>query len=407
MPRVGEISEICIGGKQVLRGYLHPPKQEVRRSLESCFALADPLFANGDLGVYRPDMAIGVPGGEDTQVKLSGERIELEEVESIILSLGSVVKCTVLVEQNQLHAIVQVNKNGQASVQVSERYLARLPKQILPRVHMSSDLPLLTSGKIDKQATLRIFRGSQREDQIQQENMPRTDGEHAIVSIVGQLAQRYGFFLELSGLLLAGSIRSLATLIDKWVDDAAGPANRDGYVQAIGPHRALWMGQERYSDSTYNVGRVLCLHEIELNPVVASIRLVIQIIDAFKIIFEWDFDEKRLRQRMDANLRASIRVYELQGRDDVEIVDKEICEQNFKNIFDLDSAPLAPFRVFATVLKEYYFFYIIHYILVDERFYEMLLGAVPSEYLCRPWRDAVDSSWIASDTEYHNGESLR
>ena len=186
--RVGEIGEICIGGQQILSRYLDAPgaTQRVQRC---CPVSGGPLIATGDLGIYRPDMTIQLLGREDTQVKLSGERIETEEIESVILSLEAVERCAVLVEKNQLHAKVQVAEVsfGQNSDRITERYLSRLPRRLLPVVHLWPQLPLSSSGKLDRHATLQKFRELERLYKIPNENAPNTEIENAIASIVAKI----------------------------------------------------------------------------------------------------------------------------------------------------------------------------------------------------------------------------
>ena len=178
-------------------------------------------------------------------MKLSGERVEIEEIESVILSLSEVERCAVLVEKHQLYAIIQVADLafGQLSEQITERCLSRLPRRLLPVVQLWPQLPLTSSGKLDRHATLQKFRETERLYEVPSENVPDSETENAIASIIAKIsghrpknatlglhrcglnsmnvlhvrsamAERYGFALELSEFLLAGNIRSLARLVE-------------------------------------------------------------------------------------------------------------------------------------------------------------------------------------------------
>jgi hypothetical protein len=106
------------------------------------------------------------------------------------------------------------------------------------------------------------------------------------------MAARYGFTLGLSRFWLAGSIRSLARLIE---DNLASPqeSSREAaltapsdLLPASDPQLAAWMAQERYADSTYNVAGVLRLRDVDPHRVYASLRAVVESLDIFRITFE-------------------------------------------------------------------------------------------------------------------------
>ena len=84
----GEIGEIYIGGIGVARGYVKRP------DLTAAVFIPDPdaepgsdarLYRSGDLGRLTKDGEIEYHGRADLQVKLRGYRIELSEIESVIL----------------------------------------------------------------------------------------------------------------------------------------------------------------------------------------------------------------------------------------------------------------------------------------------------------------------------------
>jgi acyl-CoA synthetase (AMP-forming)/AMP-acid ligase II len=153
IPRVGETGEICIGGRQVFAGYVGEP-EATKIALRSSPAFGSRLFATGDLGRYRRDMTIQLLGRNDTQVKVSGERVEVEEIESIICSFEAVERCAVLVEQNQLYALVEGREgpSGLTPNHIREWCLRRLLERLMPLLLLWPSLPLTTSSKLDRHA---------------------------------------------------------------------------------------------------------------------------------------------------------------------------------------------------------------------------------------------------------------
>ncbi|PLB52030.1 acetyl-CoA synthetase-like protein [Aspergillus steynii IBT 23096] len=86
---IGPIGELVIGGPIVGRGYLNRPAQTEAAFVSiptwgSLFGLGPDarLYKSGDLARYATDGSIIYCGRKDTQVKIHGQRVELEEIES-------------------------------------------------------------------------------------------------------------------------------------------------------------------------------------------------------------------------------------------------------------------------------------------------------------------------------------
>lgn len=106
------------------------------------------------------------------------------------------------------------------------------------------------------------------------------------------MAERYGFVLELSDFSLAGSVRSLATLSKENMAmskerraEAAPSTVLEDYLSATDPQLAMWMVQQSYLDSTYNVGRLLRFRHVDCDHLYTSLRAVAQSLDTFRSTF--------------------------------------------------------------------------------------------------------------------------
>ncbi|RYP80545.1 hypothetical protein DL769_002429 [Monosporascus sp. CRB-8-3] len=91
---LGCVGELCFGGDQVAAGYLMLPEMTAEKFFEH--PEYGRLYRSGDLGRMLPDGSLIILGRMDTQVKLRGLRIELQEIQSIVLSTGLVRTCTAL-----------------------------------------------------------------------------------------------------------------------------------------------------------------------------------------------------------------------------------------------------------------------------------------------------------------------
>ncbi|RYO75372.1 hypothetical protein DL766_005305 [Monosporascus sp. MC13-8B] len=91
---LGCVGELCFGGDQVAAGYLKLPEMTAEKFFKH--PEYGRLYRSGDLGRMLSDGSLIILGRMDTQVKLRGLRIELQEIQSIVLSIGLVRTCTTL-----------------------------------------------------------------------------------------------------------------------------------------------------------------------------------------------------------------------------------------------------------------------------------------------------------------------
>ncbi|MCG8925260.1 amino acid adenylation domain-containing protein [Lentzea sp. CC55] len=90
----GEIGELYIGGVQVARGYLHQPELTEDR-------FVDGMFRTGDLVTQNLDGTVQFAGRADSQVKLRGYRVELDEIRLAIETHDWVRNAAVIVKEDQ------------------------------------------------------------------------------------------------------------------------------------------------------------------------------------------------------------------------------------------------------------------------------------------------------------------
>ena len=85
---VGVRGEIYVGGDGLALGYWNRPALTAERFVENPIApeQSKRLYRTGDLGRWRGDGEIEYLGRVDGEVKLRGMRIDLGEIESVLLS---------------------------------------------------------------------------------------------------------------------------------------------------------------------------------------------------------------------------------------------------------------------------------------------------------------------------------
>ena len=157
----GQKGEICIAGAGVARGYVGRPAETRARFVPDPFAnrgsTGARLYRTGDLGRVDQDGNIHFLGRADGQVKLRGLRVELSEIEAVMLGAPGVLSaaCTVRETAGGIPQLVgyAVPREGRTidGERLSSQLRTQLPAWMVPAlIETVSDLPRLSSGKLDR-----------------------------------------------------------------------------------------------------------------------------------------------------------------------------------------------------------------------------------------------------------------
>ena len=157
----GQIGELLIRGGVVMRGYWDRPdltdKGFFRRQLTSQFD--DIFYRTGDLVQKLSDGNFRFLGRKDRQIKTRGYRVELDEIETILLSHPDIAEAAVYPVpdhdgSNLIEAAVILKENEKILVEdIFELAKNRLPNYAVPnQIHIMDDFPRTSTGKINRRA---------------------------------------------------------------------------------------------------------------------------------------------------------------------------------------------------------------------------------------------------------------
>jgi non-ribosomal peptide synthetase-like protein len=160
----GEIGEICVGGPGVGRGYVNRPELTADRFLQDPQGRpGDRIYRTGDLGRVLPDGEIEYLGRADSEVKVRGHRVDLQEIENVLLEHPRVAVAVVALLESSgtggdLAGYV-VLRDGQPAEELvdlvveelHERLVRQLPPYMVPTyLDVVDAVPMLPSGKADR-----------------------------------------------------------------------------------------------------------------------------------------------------------------------------------------------------------------------------------------------------------------
>ena len=210
---LGAPGEIVFSGVCVGRGYINDPERTQRAFLPDPAHKGERMYRSGDYGRWRPDGKLEFLGRRDAQVKISGFRIEIGEVENRLLRLAGVRDGAVVVtgrddRGKQLVAFYTADEPLEPAT-MRDQLGASLPAYMIPSVFQWRDaLPVTANGKIDKKALATL--AGQLDGGPQQREGPRTETEQrlagawaAVLGIPLEQIGRRDHFFELGGTSLS------------------------------------------------------------------------------------------------------------------------------------------------------------------------------------------------------------
>src|SRR5437867_4353235 len=154
---LGATGEIVFSGVCVGRGYINDPERTRRAFMADPHREGNRLYRSGDYGRWLPEGKLEFLGRRDTQVKISGFRIEIGEIENTLLRLSGVRDGAVVVTGQADHSKRLVAfYSGQRPLDPSilrNQLRESLPVYMVPSAfHWRKSLPVTDNGKIDRKA---------------------------------------------------------------------------------------------------------------------------------------------------------------------------------------------------------------------------------------------------------------
>lgn len=158
--------EMLIGGPQLMRGYLRRPDETAAAFLD---VDGEQFYRTGDVARRREDGVLLFDGRRDDEVKVNGYRVNLNEVRQAFEAhprvshafvalapdprLGQSLECAVLLKGLPIGEAALVEPDAALFRLLEEHASRMLPKYMVPRrLHQLTALPVLASGKPDRQA---------------------------------------------------------------------------------------------------------------------------------------------------------------------------------------------------------------------------------------------------------------
>ncbi|ORX78421.1 acetyl-CoA synthetase-like protein [Anaeromyces robustus] len=209
---IGIVGEIFISGYGVGKGYLNQLELSKEKFIEcpyhSINGKPSIMYRTGDLGKWNEEGEIECLGRIDFQIKIHGQRIELNEIENTIKEMEE-IEYSIVIDQKYKNGdkyliCYYISSNEIENKKIIEYLKEKLPKYMIPNYYKRIfEIPLLNSGKLDRKA----LPVPNIEDMInEQYEAPETNIEKIICKIYSKILNisenkvgRTSDFFELGG----------------------------------------------------------------------------------------------------------------------------------------------------------------------------------------------------------------
>ncbi|PUZ30108.1 surfactin family lipopeptide synthetase A [Chitinophaga costaii] len=151
----GVTGEIYIAGKGVAAGYQGLDTLTAQRFVPNPFAANSVMYRTGDLAKRCANGLIDCIGRTDSQVKINGVRIELQEIEMQLVQYPGIREVVVLAPGKILHAFYTGDEIPDAG-KLRDFLVSRLPYYMIPvKFTHCKAFPANRNGKLDQEALLK------------------------------------------------------------------------------------------------------------------------------------------------------------------------------------------------------------------------------------------------------------
>jgi len=151
----GQEGELCVRGSSLALGYYNNPEKTAAAFVQNPLNPHYPevVYRTGDIVALNDKNEMVFKGRKDTLIKHQGYRIEMGEIEHIVVNTLKIAKNSCCVYNRQTKEIVLYYENTTdiASATFRKELLSSLPKYMIPTVYIRYDeMPRNPNGKIDR-----------------------------------------------------------------------------------------------------------------------------------------------------------------------------------------------------------------------------------------------------------------
>ncbi len=151
---IGIDGELYVSGPGVSDGYFNKDELTKERFIENPFVKNLKMYKTGDIVRLHENGLLEFIGRKDNQVKLHGFRIELNEIEKVILDCPEIKDVKVLIKElkKDKNSLIAYIISDNPNLNINDIYYAirkKLPYYMIPTIMQIEKFPLTPNGKLN------------------------------------------------------------------------------------------------------------------------------------------------------------------------------------------------------------------------------------------------------------------
>ncbi|GAA0894239.1 hypothetical protein GCM10009122_39190 [Fulvivirga kasyanovii] len=443
--------ELYVAGATVGMGYLNNPQLNEEKFLYLDLGNGPQrLYRTGDIGRLNSDGTIAFMGRADDQVKVRGFRVEVKQVEHVLMQHEGITNAVVTGWDNpqmEKQLIAYFTGDSTLSATALRNYLgASLPDYMIPARFIQLDqFPLTTSGKIDRSQLPALELAEMEGGKY---IAPETDLEKQLTAIWEKLFAKKQIgvkdnFFELGGHSLKGvqlssliykelniSIKLRDIFINPTVEQLAQaistaprtsyesikPVPQQPYYEMSHAQKRLWiLDQLEEGHAAYNQPRAFTLDgPLDIQALTSAFRILVGRHESLRTTFVTIDGEPKQKINDYDPLQHELKYIDLRHADDTDQQVEVAFQKEQNESFDLSQGPLIRLQLLQTGDEQYILLFTSHHIISDRWSLEVLTSEVLRLYnaLSQGESDPLPSLGIqyrdfaAWQNEQLSGESL-
>jgi len=356
------------------------------------------MHKTGDMGKYRADGSIEILGRLDEQVKVSGIRVELNEVKEAVLTVPGISEAIVLAHRNneqQNELICYYIGEGVEANDIRSQLAVELNENVIPAYFVKmKEFPLTVNGKVDKRALPKPealvldpgdYEAVRNDVERELEDMWKEIlglnkiGRKAsffkiggtslkAIMLISRIYKKYNVLVKISDIFSRSTIGELAAFIA----GAESSTYKEIPLVPVAPYydvthaqKRLWI-QDQFETGqiVYNMPTALLINgPLDAAILEKALQAVIARHESLRTTFINVNSE--LKQQVHESIGFRLNQADLRNEEDADAKVRELAMAAMTTSFDLEHGPLIAAQVLQLSAREFVFLFNTHHIISD------------------------------------------
>ncbi|MEW7293168.1 amino acid adenylation domain-containing protein [Aquimarina sp. 2304DJ70-9] len=435
---VGVKGELYIAGGGLARGYLGRKDLTQERFIQNPFNPGKKMYKTGDYAIREKGNHILFYGRIDEQIKISGYRIELKEIENVLSAYPEIKESVVAVKEKDNNKILVAYylSDSEMAIDSLKKYVEeKLPAYMLPMYYIKLEaLPLTSNGKLDYKklpeadslvvddyhapsTTIEKLLVKHWSDVLKVSVISTTDnyfliGGDSIKSIqISSKMRADGFEVSVQDIFRNPTIKALAS-VTKPLTTPIDQSTVTGEV-VLSPIQQWFFDKSETDQHHFNQSSVLSFDsKVTVQTVQKIFSEILTHHDALRMVFKKE-GENIHQQNQEDTIKVDIKEYDLTLLENPE--ETILYHANdLQSQINLDDGPLLKLGLFQTK-TESRLLIVIHHLVIDGISWRILLEDIDTLYgqiidnssLKLPLKTDSFKNWSKAVKKYTNSESYQ